>query len=421
MVVTCKKTPEVPDGTNKKELPTVVTSNVSDITVNSAVCGGNVINNGNCDIISRGVCWGNEQGVTLETCDGFTEDGVDTGEFTSNISSLVDGDMYYVVAYATNERGTMYGTPQEFTTLAINIPTVETHEVTDIDHSSALSGGSITDNGMGTINEYGICWNLSGNTILDNCLGFTTEENNSSTFTSKLTNLNDGTTYYVVAYATNEKGTGYGEIQSFETLDLTPCDGQTTIDYQGQTYSIIGIGYQCWMAENLNYQTGNSWCYENNTANCDVYGRLYDWETIMNGESSSNSVPSGVQGICPDGWHLPSDEEWKVIEMHLGMSQSEANSTGYRGTDEGEKLKSISGWYNSGNGINSSGFTALPGVSRNSDESFDYLGYYGFWWSTTAQLSTNPWRRSLNYGYNQVGRSDYGSKPYGFSVRCLKN
>jgi len=90
--------------------------------------------------------------------------------------------------------------------------------------------------------------------------------------------------------------------------------------------------------KNLNYETENSWCYDNDGNNCDIYGRLYNWETMMNGEESSDEVPSGVQGICPDGWHVPSDNEWKILEMYLGISQSEVDQIGWRGTDEGGKI-----------------------------------------------------------------------------------
>ena len=132
------------------------------------------------------------------------------------------------------------------------------------------------------------------------------------------------------------------------------------------------------------------------------------------------TTDEGVQGICPPGWHIPTDEEWKVLEMYLGMSQNEADDTGYRGTDEGKKMKSTSGWYNNSNGTNSSCFNALPGGYRYSDGSFYGLGYNGYWWSSTEYSGTGAWSRGLDYGSDQVGRGlDY--KPGGFSVRCLKN
>ena len=93
------------------------------------------------------------------------------------------------------------------------------------------------------------------------------------------------------------------------TITTWACGDDIVDTRDSKTYTTVQIGTRCWMKENLNYVTGNSWCYNDNTDNCDTYGRMYDWNTIMNGASSSNSVPSGVQSICPDGWHLPSDAE----------------------------------------------------------------------------------------------------------------
>jgi len=182
--------------------------------------------------------------------------------------------------------------------------------------------------------------------------------------------------------------------------------GTFTDPRDGQTYATIEIGNQTWFAENLNYETSNSWWYDNSSANGDVYGRLYTWEAALS--------------ACPSGWHLPSDEEWKTLEMALGMSQSQADNILWRGTDQGTQMKSTSGWYSNGNGTNSSGFNALPGGYRYSSGSFDGLGYYGSWWSATEDSGTGAWYRSLLYDLAQVHRY-YHYKTSGFSVRCLKD
>lgn len=173
----------------------------------------------------------------------------------------------------------------------------------------------------------------------------------------------------------------------------------------GQTYKTVTIGKQIWMAENLNYKTKKSWCYDNNETNCDKYGRLYKWKA--------------AKKACPSGWHLPSDEEWKELEMYLGMSITDANKDGWRGNDEGKKMKSKSGW-GLNNGTNSSGFNALPGGYRGSSGSFYYLGGYGDWWSSSESSGTRAWHRRLYYDYDQARRGS-DDKTYGFSVRCLKN
>ncbi|MDA3891960.1 MAG: PEGA domain-containing protein [Salinivirgaceae bacterium] len=103
-----------------------------------------------------------------------------------------------------------------------------------------------------------------------------------------------------------------------------------------QTYKTVKIGKQTWMAENLNYKTTNSYCYDDNTSNCQKYGRLYTWQAAKN--------------ACPSGWHLPSDGEWKLLEKQLGMKLKKTDKIGYRGTNQGRELKATSGWNSNGNG-----------------------------------------------------------------------
>jgi len=215
------------------------------------------------------------------------------------------------------------------------------------------------------------------------------------------------------------------------TGTITPpgaCGSDFTDSRDGQFYSTVQIGTQCWMAENLNVGTRidgannqidngtmEKYCYDDDVANCDTYGGLYQWDEMM-----QYTTDTAVQGICPDGWHLPTDNEWKTMEMELGMSQSEANGAGYRGTDEGEKMKSTSGWLYNGNGTNTSGFTALPGGVRYFDGGFEEPGTNGDWWSSTMYDGLNSVTRDLEESSDQVGR--YGEyKTNGFSVRCLKD
>jgi uncharacterized protein (TIGR02145 family) len=173
--------------------------------------------------------------------------------------------------------------------------------------------------------------------------------------------------------------------------------GEFTDSRDGQVYKWVKIGNQVWMAENLNYETPNSWWYDNNSANGDIYGRLYTWAAAMNGESSSNSVPSGVQGVCPDGWHLPSDAEWTVLTDYLGGESVAGGKMKEAGTVH---------WNSPNTGAtNSSGFTALPGGLSYTSGDFNYLGSIGHWWSATESSSTNAWGRTLRYGGDKVNRS----------------
>lgn len=184
--------------------------------------------------------------------------------------------------------------------------------------------------------------------------------------------------------------------------------GAFTDTRDNENYKWVKIGSQIWMAENLNYKTAyDSWCYDEKESNCNTYGRLYNWDT--------------AKKVCPDSWHLPTDEEWKELEMHLGMSIEESGKRRYRGTDEGGKLKEtgLTHWNSPNKGsTNESGFSALPGGYRGRK------GYYGignnasFWSSTEETNSNSVWFRALSSNISVVSRNYY-PKDYYFSVRCI--
>jgi uncharacterized protein (TIGR02145 family)/uncharacterized repeat protein (TIGR02543 family) len=179
-----------------------------------------------------------------------------------------------------------------------------------------------------------------------------------------------------------------------------------------KSYKRVQIGSQVWMAENLNYDVPNNTsdvCYDNDDANCAQYGRLYNWSTAMNGASSSRLSPSGVQGVCPAGWHLPSNAEWTALEDAVGGVST-----------TGTKLKSTSGWFNNGNGTDQYGWSALPAGHGSSDGSFYAAGYNGNWWSATENNAGRAYNRYMNYDYEGVGWGDDG-KTNLFSVRCVQD
>jgi len=238
-------------------------------------------------------------------------------------------------------------------------------------------------------------------------------------------NLSVGEGYYIKV-SSNDTLTLGGTTQAWQ------C-GDTIVDPRdGQVYNTVLIGDRCWMAENLNIgtridgannQTDNSiiekYCYDDDVANCDIYGGLYQWDEMMEYVASGD----GVQGICPDGWHLPTDDAWKTMEMALGMSQSQVDNTGWRGTDEGGKMKETGTihWNSPNTGAtNSSGFSALPGGFRDSYGTFGYHGNWGYWWVSSEFSDLDGWERELSCYYDQVSRN-YFYKTQGISVRCLKN
>jgi uncharacterized protein (TIGR02145 family)/uncharacterized repeat protein (TIGR02543 family) len=190
--------------------------------------------------------------------------------------------------------------------------------------------------------------------------------------------------------------------------------GPVTDSRDGKTYTTTVIGGKRWMAQNLNYAptVGNSWCYSGSAANCNTYGRLYDWNTAMAGAVSSSANPSGVQGVCPAGWHLPSSAEWDALVSAVGGNPG-----------AGTKLKSTSGWNNksdgtSGNGTNDYGFSALPGGSRTSVGDFYSAGNYGNWWTATEYNADYAYNRGMGYDNDNVYSGNYG-KSYAWSVRCV--
>jgi uncharacterized protein (TIGR02145 family)/uncharacterized repeat protein (TIGR02543 family) len=208
---------------------------------------------------------------------------------------------------------------------------------------------------------------------------------------------------------------------NFMVSPSSVVSGTFTDTRNNKTYNTIKIGTQLWMAENLNYAitnttTDSSWCYSNNTDNCAKYGRLYNWSAAMGGSSSSTATPSGLQGVCPASWHLPSRAEWVELAKAVGGTGDYGN-----GGTAGTKLKSSGGW-NAYSGIpfgtDDFGFSALPGGYRSTGGSFSGAGDYGYWWTATESGSSNAYYRYMNYNDEYVSEKAH-YKSYGFSVRCL--
>ena len=208
------------------------------------------------------------------------------------------------------------------------------------------------------------------------------------------------------------------------------CGGASTVTFDGHTYALVGIGTQCWFKENLrsdNYRNGDaipgnltdsqwtstssgaqtvygegtSYVYQGSSdevANLATYGRLYNWHAV-----------NDARGLCPVGFHVPSDSEWTVLENALGGS-----------SEAGTALKSSAADSPPWDGSNTSGFSALPGGLRlDYNGTFGYLGYDGYWWSSSPSGSF-AWYRLLNSGYSSVYRNDYYVR-LGFSVRCVRD
>ena len=214
------------------------------------------------------------------------------------------------------------------------------------------------------------------------------------------------------------------------------------MDVDGNIYNTIQIGNQCWMRQNLrttHYANGTiielgasssittpyRYNPNNNATNVSTYGYLYNWKAVMGNSSSSSANPSGVQGVCPTGWHVPSDAEWTQLVNYVG-SQSQYQCNGSN-TKIAKALASTTGWSSStetcsvGNNPssnNATGFSAFPAGGYYG--SYLCFGTYALFWSSTETNSNYAWGRNLYCSGAGVGRSnDY--KVYGFSVRCLKD
>jgi uncharacterized protein (TIGR02145 family) len=219
------------------------------------------------------------------------------------------------------------------------------------------------------------------------------------------------------------------------TVAQNDTAGTFTDSRDGNEYNWVQIGDQVWMAENLAYlpsvnmvadgseDAAGSYYYvygydgtnvtdAKATANYTTYGALYNWTAAMGGESSSTTNPSGIQGVCPTGWHLPSDAEWTELTDYLGGTSVAGGKLKETGTTH---------WSSPNTGAtNETGFTALPGGYRDNNGTFSYIGSSGFWWSATESNASDAWGRNVRCNYSNVYSFNY-NKELGFSVRCLRD
>ena len=364
-------------------LPTVTTKDVTNITTNSAICGGNVTDDGNGTVTARGICWSEVQNPTINNIySEETNNGTGTGSFTSQLTNLKDNTTYYVRAYATNEKGTNYGEEKSFTTAELKLPTVTTKDVTNITTNSAICGGNVTDDGNGTVTARGICWSETHNPTINNIYS---EETNNGTgtgsFTSQLTNLKENTTYYVRAYATNEKGTIYGEEKSFTILSTTgTINGHYWVDLglpSGLKWATCNVGannpedygnYYAW--GETEPAPGNNY----SESNCEAYG-------LSISELQSQGIIDGDHNLTPSHdaatanwggtWRLPTKAEMVELKNNCTWEWTvQGGRNGYKVTGP------------NGNNI------FLPAAGYRYGSSLYPAGENGFYWSS-APIDTD--------------------------------
>jgi uncharacterized protein (TIGR02145 family) len=397
-------------------LPVLKTEPVTEITINSVRISANITDDGGAEVTERGFCWGTASNPTI--LDEVVPAGKGPGEFAGNIEGLEPNTLYYARAYAENSVGIAYGNEIAFVT-STAAPAVTTTQVSGITASTAVCGGTVTYDGGGSITGIGVCWSTTPEPDLSDF--FTSEVTGSASFSSQLTNLAPTTTYYVRAYVKNSAWTVYGEQIAF-TSKLA--------DAEGNLYNTVKIGAQLWMTENLRVTKLNentpipevtdntlwigssvpAYCwYYNDIANKPIYGALYNWYAVNSGK------------LCPSGWHVPTDDEFKTLEQTLGMAADQLNLWGTRGTDQGTQLKNSTGWDESGNGTNSSGFSALPGGYRfGATGEFFLLTTITYWWTASEHDADRGWYRRLDSSSTAVYRAST-SKKGGKYIRCVKN
>lgn len=219
---------------------------------------------------------------------------------------------------------------------------------------------------------------------------------------------------------------------SFQFATNVSCPATPTVEYEGKVYHTVQIFNQCWIKENLNAgdringtieQSNNGilekYCYENSPDSCEKYGGLYQWNEMM-----QYTTEPGQRGICPPDWHIPTDEEWKLLEGSIdsqyGIGNIAWDDRGNRGYDAGIRLKATSGWKYEGNGSDLFGFSGLPGGYRGHYGHYYEIGSYGYWYTSTDDYYDLEWSRSLGYYNSQSYRFNFNMEK-GFSVRCIRD
>ncbi len=392
----------------KAEIPSLYTVAIFDQENEKLVSGGEIISDGGAPIIAKGVCWNLNGNPTID--DTKTLDGAGNANYSSEVKDLALANTYYLRAYAINSEGVGYGQVIKIITANPKLATIKTIEGTDIDVNSITLKAELIDNGKAQITEKGICWGINElPTTSDKKVSVTSNEN---IFETNITNLEINTTYYFRSYAINSVGTSYGNQLSYKTKD-------SVVDVEGNSYKIVKIGNQIWMAENLKttkYNDGVSlmftsssydWLMQTKGAYCwthddpsykNIYGAYYNFNAVKTGK------------LAPKGWRVPTQADWVQLQNHLGGPAT-----------SGGKLKSTGNRWEFPNlgASNESGFNALPASYRSKVNGTNpFVGQYSLFWSSTP--GTNGAGRFMLYYYDATSNFDFDSETFGFNVRCIK-
>jgi uncharacterized protein (TIGR02145 family) len=310
-------------------------------------------------------------------------------------------------------------------TQPVELPVVIS-SVGSVSSVSAIIGGRVTGDGGSLVTDRGVYWGASPDPV--NTGSKLSMGSDTGTFSNVITELNPATTYYFKAYASNSKGPAYGAEMSFKTLAASVVS-----DVDGNIYNTVTIGSQVWLTENLKVTrlndgqeipmvTGSwievttpayTWYNNDKETSGAYYGALYNWYAI------------NTNKLCPSGWHVSTDNDFKTLEIELGMSSESADQTGMRGTNEGSKIAGNGDLWSSGSLVSnesfgSSGINALPGGHLYYGGDFMNVGTSCIFFTATESNSSSAWYRQINNDGTQIDRSEFDKRD-GFSVRCVKN
>ena len=389
---------------NLATVSTGLLSNISDSTVS---CTGEVTDEGSYEVTAKGFCW-DTNGSPLVTSDNVSNNGTGKGGFSIDITGLTPSTLYYIRAYATNKVGTKYGDLRSFWTFGP--PVSSTEYAVDVTSTEAVISGRLIYNGGEPITEIGMCYGTNETPSLsDNVLVYTGSD---SIFSFPLTGLSPKTTYYFCTYATNSKGTSYGNVRMFNTIEM----GISDVD--GNSYDVVQLGNQVWFASNLsvtkynNLQdiphltdsvewsqtTSPAWCYyKNNSSYGEGYGVLYNWY-------AANS-----DNLCPTGWRVPTDADWEELEDFLGR-------------DAGNKLKLVDDkyWISVNGFTNESNFSAVGSGYRMPNGEFRGIRRDAEWWTSDDTEGSYEYLWEVTTSSSGMSRLT-ADKNRGVSIRCMRN